>query len=154
MAKHSTTDWDAIRRRAGTYGDGAFDFVREGLAHTVQTLHGVDEADDPNQAQPTEKSRHVSGRQLCLGLRDLALQRYGLLAPTVLRRWGVRKTDDFGVIVYAMIDRGEMKCSEDDRFEDFRDVYDFHEAFAPERGHARVAQLNAAAVNGKSRARA
>ena len=75
-------------------------------------------------------SRHVTGKDLCLGLRDMAIERYGQLAPTVLRRMGLRRTADFGTLVYAMIDRGEMRISDDDTIGDFRDVYDFDEAFS------------------------
>lgn len=121
-------NWPAIRTRAELFPEPAFDFVREGLAHTSKSVFG----DDPGAAQPSEDSRHVSGQQLCIGLRDLALKKYGLLAPTVLRRWGIRRTDDFGVIVYAMIDRQEMRCSDEDRFDDFVGVFEFEEAFSPE----------------------
>lgn len=49
----------------------------------------------------------------------------------MLRRWGVRSTEDFGIMVYALIERGEMRNSPEDSFEDFRGVFDFDEAFAP-----------------------
>jgi uncharacterized repeat protein (TIGR04138 family) len=127
--KSSTPDWTFIRARGNAIPPVAFDFVRDGLSHTVAKLHG--NKDDTAVAQRTE-SRHVNGRDLCLGLRDLAVRRYGLLAPTVLRSWGVRTTADFGVIVYTLIDRQELKPSDDDRFDDFVDVYQFDEAFAPE----------------------
>lgn len=73
--------------------------------------------------------RHVTGVELSLGLRDFALARYGLLAGAVLRRWGFRRTDDFGVVVYAMIDRGEMRASAEDNLEDFHEVFDFDAVF-------------------------
>lgn len=66
---------------------------------------------------------------MCMGLRDLAIERYGLLARTVLEHWGVRSTQDFGVLVYALIDRGELRASSQDRLEDFFAVYEFAEAF-------------------------
>jgi uncharacterized repeat protein (TIGR04138 family) len=50
-------------------------------------------------------------------------------AHTVLARWGIRKTDDFGALVYAMIERGELRGGSADRPEDFVGVYDFREAF-------------------------
>ncbi len=148
MPPASQPDWPTIRARADLFPDQAFDFVREGLAHTSRSIHG--EAAEQQAGAGSglggmgsgasgvaggggeEDSRHVSPQQLCLGLRDLALKRYGLLAPTVLRRWGIRRTDDFGVIVYAMIDRKEMRCSDEDRIDDFAGVFDFDEAFAPE----------------------
>jgi uncharacterized repeat protein (TIGR04138 family) len=46
-----------------------------------------------------------------------------------MRRWGIRGTEDWGILVYAMIDRGEMRASERDSLDDFRGVFDFDEAF-------------------------
>lgn len=120
-------DWELIRDRARVIPDVAFQFVREGLAFTVRHAHGP----DPDQ-DPEGPGRHVTGQQLSLGLCDLARQRYGLLAPTVLGHWGIRRTRDFGLIVYALIDRGELRCNDDDRLEDFDDVCDFAEVFSPE----------------------
>jgi uncharacterized repeat protein (TIGR04138 family) len=119
----SSLDWPAIRSRAALFPEEAFDFVREGLRHAVHTLHGADSTNGPDER------KHVSGQQLCLALKDFAVLRYGLLAGTVLSRWGIRKTDDFGTIVYAMIDRGELRASERDSIDDFKGVFDFAEAF-------------------------
>ncbi|MDX2017186.1 MAG: hypothetical protein SFY95_06030 [Planctomycetota bacterium] len=116
-------DWNTLREKAGPYPTEAYLFVRDGLAHTMKMVYGSEE--------PTgDESRHVSGQQLCLGLKDYAQARYGLLARTVLDKWHIRKTDDFGKIVFAMIDAGLMRRTEDDSLEDFRGVFDFGEAFA------------------------
>lgn len=127
MADQLNLDWTAIRAKAGPFPQEAFQFVREGLAHTVKTVHGEG---DPEPAPGVE--RHVSGQQLCLGLRDFALRQYGMLARTVLSRWGIRKTEDFGRIVFAMIDAGLMRRSKQDTLDDFRGVYEFDEAFSPD----------------------
>ena len=118
-------DWRKVLAAAGPYPLAAFEFVREGLGYTSQRLHG--QAERPARS---DQRRHVNGQQLCLGLRDYAIQQYGLLAPVVLCHWHVRRTDDFGRIVYAMIDAGMMSRNDDDSFEDFRCVYDFDEAFS------------------------
>ncbi len=120
-----TIDWKRLRDVAGPYAPEAFDFVRLGLAHTARTVHGEGTLRD---STPDDR-RHVTGQQLCLGLRDFAIQQYGMLARTVLNRWGVRRTDDFGRIVFAMIDLQLMRKAEQDSLEDFRAVYDFGEAF-------------------------
>lgn len=125
MSDQMQLDWSAIRAKAGPFPQEAFQFVRDGLAHTVRFVHG----EGQNAPEPTRPERHVSGQQLCLGLRDFALQQYGMLAKTVLSRWGIRKTEDFGRIVFAMIDGGLMRRSDEDTIEDFRGVYDFDEAF-------------------------
>src|SRR4029450_2865482 len=80
-------DWKIIRQKAGPYPQEAFQFVREGLQHTVKVIHGGDGVKTPD--------RHVNGRQLCIGLRDFAVSRYGMLARLVLSRCGITRTDPF-----------------------------------------------------------
>ncbi len=129
--KSPEIDWPSIRDRASEFSESAFDFVRDGLKHTVQSLQDATASQSNAQASVagTDERRHVSGQQLCLGLKDLAIQRWGLLAQTVLKRWGIVQTNDFGTIVYAMIDRAELKSSARDSIDDFKSVYDFDEAF-------------------------
>lgn len=128
MKGQTQLDWRAIRERAELLPEEAFQFVREGLSYTAKLFHG-----EPTRAcaERGEARRHVSGQQLCIGLKKLATERYGLLARTVLAKWGVRTTEDFGMIVYALIDRNELRQGERDSFDDFKNVYDFDEAFAP-----------------------
>lgn len=80
-----------------------------------------------------EEEAHISGQELCEGLRELALQKFGLMTKTVLRHWGVTSTDDIGRIVFELIERGEMRKTEHDALDDFSDVFDFDHAF--ERGY-------------------
>lgn len=120
-------DWKSVCGRAGHYPPEAFEFVRRGLAHTVEVVHGEGAAG--GEPGPDE-NRHVSGQQLCLGLKDFAIRQYGMLARTVLGRWGIQRTDDFGRIVFAMVDAGLMRKTDEDTLEDFRGVYDFGEAFS------------------------
>ena len=120
-------DWKRVRESSGGFPPEAFHFVREGLAHTVRMVHG--DAAASMTPPPGDESRHVNGQQLCLGLKDFAVKRYGLLARTVFSRWGVNRTDDFGRIVFAMIDAGVMRKTADDTLEDFSGVFDFDEAF-------------------------
>jgi uncharacterized repeat protein (TIGR04138 family) len=104
----------------GRYPPAAYEFLHEGLAYTTRQVYGDSASDEP---------RHVTGRQLCEGLRDLALQRWGALARLVLNRWNIYRTRDFGEMVYFLIDLGVMGKRDSDRIEDFDDVYDFREAF-------------------------
>ncbi len=73
-------------------------------------------------------NRHVSGQELCWGMRNLALHHWGPLATLVLRGWNVRDTIDFGRIVFALIEHDLMQKEPGDRLEDFERVYDFHQA--------------------------
>ncbi|MCZ6612852.1 MAG: hypothetical protein O6941_09470, partial [Planctomycetota bacterium] len=61
---------------AGPYPVEAFAFVREGLNYAVEHVHEDAELLD-------EADRHITGQELCIGLRDLAIETYGLLAPVV-----------------------------------------------------------------------
>lgn len=120
-----TIDWKQILESAGSYPIEAFAFVRDGLSFTNARVLSQAHVGGMSQAA----SSHVSGQQLCLGLREFAIQQYGMLAPAVLRHWHVQRTEDFGRIVYAMIDAGLMSRTADDSFEDFDNVFDFSESF-------------------------
>ncbi len=117
-------DWSEILSSV-PYPIEAFAFVREGLNYVVEAVH-----DDPESM--SEQERHISGQQLCMGLREMAISKYGLLAPVVLEHWGVSRTCDFGRIVFAMIDAGLMTKTNRDSLEDFQAVFDFDEAFSRE----------------------
>jgi len=62
-------------------------------------------------------------------MRDLALARWGRLARVVLEHWGIKRTRDFGEIVYLMIKHHWMTSQASDRIEDFYNIYDFKTAF-------------------------
>jgi uncharacterized repeat protein (TIGR04138 family) len=98
----------------GRYSTHAYRFVYEALDYTVKQM---------------EKKRHITGRELLEGIRNLALDQFGGLAIMVFDAWGVRKTADFGNIVFNLVDADLMSRSENDSPEEFDEVYDFHEAF-------------------------
>lgn len=76
-----------------------------------------------------KKPRHLTGRELSLGLKDYAVEQYGPMARTVIESWGIRRTADIGYIVYQLIDAGLLRKDENDRLEDFENVYLFDHAF-------------------------
>jgi len=108
-------------REPHPYPDEAIEFVRQGLGYTIDKVHTT--KTDPGA------SRHVTGQQLCHGLCEFALMQWGLMARTVLARWNILSTLDFGKIVFALIDAGQMQKTPDDCLEDFRNVYEFRSAF-------------------------
>jgi len=63
-----------------------------------------------------------------LNLRDLALNEFGLLARTVFRTWGINRTDDFGELVFNLVEAGLMSKTSADQRQDFHDVYDLDKA--------------------------
>ena len=130
-ADETTIDLREILRAAGPYPVEAFDFVREGLSYTAGQVHG------DLESMP-ELDRHITGQQLCLGLRDYAIERFGLMAPVVFAHWNIRRTDDFGRIVFALVEGGLMSKTAEDNLEDFRGVFDFDEAFCEAELVARI----------------
>lgn len=112
---------DQVIEDVGLYPPEAYEFIQQGLSFTVQKLHG--------DAPKPDADRHVSGRQLCQGLREYSLIQWGLLARTVLRRWNITSTLDFGRIVFALVDGGHMQKTDEDTIEDFRGVIDFRTGF-------------------------
>jgi len=113
---------DLICKEDTRYDKRAYFFVRQGLDHTVSKL----KKGDPTRAQ---QSQHVCGRELLEGLKTHALDQFGPLAKTVLESWGVQRCSDFGDIVFNLIEYNIFSKTENDRREDFADVYDFDEAF-------------------------
>ncbi len=104
-----------LHAKGGTrYDERAYLFVLAGIEYLQQRL---------------DVRRHVTGAELSWACRDMALERYGLVARTVLDCWGVRRTADFGRIVFALVDVGLLSTQPGDREEDFRDVFDFGRAF-------------------------
>jgi uncharacterized repeat protein (TIGR04138 family) len=98
----------------------AYLFVREGLDYTQKMLGKPGKDDAP---------RHVSGQQLLKGIRDYALQQYGPMTLTVLAEWGVRRCEDFGEIVFNMVENSLLAKTDQDTRDDFKGGYDFEAAF-------------------------
>ena len=105
---------EKVYRKHPEYKREAFHFILTALDFTVKRL---------------KKPRHVTGQELCCGIRDYALDQFGILAKTVFHHWGITETFDFGKIVFHLIDGELMGKTAEDSVEDFRDVYSFEEAF-------------------------
>src|SRR5688500_2151398 len=105
---------DRLRRRYPTYHETAYIFILSALHFTIERLG---------------EARHISGRELAEGCRDLALQRWGLMAKTVLEFWGITSTRDLGEIVFALVELGVLVKQEEDSIDSFAAVYDFEEVF-------------------------
>ena len=108
---------DRIRAREPRFHERAYLFVLAALEYS--------------QSRLTER-RHISGRELAAACRDLALERYGVMARLVLEHWGVRSTADIGDVVFTLVELGLLISQPTDRREEFADVFDFDEAFERE----------------------
>lgn len=105
------------------YHRDAYEFVIDALRFT-QELLGRTPA-----ASPDDESAHITGQELLEGVRLLGLRLYGMMAPTVFNHWGVYTTDDFGRIVFELVEREELRRTDRDQLSDFADVYSFDEVF-------------------------
>ena len=114
----------AVVRDDPRYAYEAYEFVFNALEHTLKRLGRPMPAD----AAEADPSNHVSGQQLLEGIRDLALREFGLMARTVFRMWGINQTDDFGEIVFNLIEANLKSKTPHDIRRDFHAVYDLDEA--------------------------
>jgi len=105
---------DRIRMRERRYDERAYLFVLAGLEFCQQRL---------------DERRHITGRELAAGCRDLALERFGVMSQLVLEHWGIRTTADIGHIVFTLVELGMLLSQPTDTREDFEDVFDFDRAF-------------------------
>lgn len=111
---------EKIVAKDSRYTREAYLFVREALDHTQKMIGKPGKDDAP---------RHVTGQQLLEGTRDYALQQFGPMALTVLEEWGIRRCEDFGEIVFNMVENSLLAKTEEDSREDFKGGYDFETAF-------------------------
>ena len=103
-----------ILRKDNRYKAEAYAFLMAALNFTMQKL---------------SKPRHVTGQELLGGIKDLGLKEFGPMARSVFEHWGIKKTNDFGEMVFNMIDVGLMSKTDKDSKEDFKCLYDFKEVF-------------------------
>ncbi len=109
----------AITQADPRYDMEAYLFLREALEFTVRkmkkTTHGP--------------LRHVTGAELAEGFREYAIEQFGPLTYAVLTTWGLACTADIGAIVFNLVEAGELGKTDQDKPEDFNNLYDFHETF-------------------------
>lgn len=106
--------WEQIRLREPRFHEHAYLFVLRALEFQQEKL---------------SQRRHLDGRELASAVRDLALEKFGVMARLVLEHWGVRSTADVGDIVFTMVDLGLLMSQPTDSRLDFVDVYEFDQAF-------------------------
>jgi len=95
---------------------GAYEFVKESL----------------NESRRPFGAGQVPARELLEGMRALALRRFGKGAKGALAKWQIFKTEDFGEIVFEMIEAGWLTKRPEDSQKEFANVFDFDEAFPDE----------------------
>jgi uncharacterized repeat protein (TIGR04138 family) len=113
---------DRIVEADSRYHRDAYFFLREALDHTQKRVA---------RARKSKESfaRHVTGAELLDGIRDYALGQFGPMTLTVLGEWGLRRCEDFGDLVFNMVDHRILGKTEADSREDFKGGYTFEDAF-------------------------
>jgi uncharacterized repeat protein (TIGR04138 family) len=114
MSVNFQTKIGEITNKDARYKADAYEFVMQALWFTQKKL---------------KKTGHISGKELLEGIKELALDQYGPMAKTVIRHWGVNTTEDFGEIVFNMVNSGLMRKNEADTCDEFKDGYNFDKAF-------------------------
>jgi uncharacterized repeat protein (TIGR04138 family) len=110
---------EKILAKDSRYHREAYLFVREGLDHAQKLISKTNK----------NEIRHVSGQELLAGIREYALGQYGPMTTMVLNEWGIRQCEDFGEIVFSMVEHGLLSKTDTDTREDFKGGYDFADAF-------------------------
>ena len=101
------------------YHRDAYLFVKDALDHTQKVV----------VKESREQLRHVTGQELLEGIRSYALNQFGPMTEMVFAEWGVNRCEDFGEIVFNMVEIGLLGKTEEDSRDDFRNGYSFHDAF-------------------------
>jgi uncharacterized repeat protein (TIGR04138 family) len=103
------------------YKTDAYEFVMEALSYTQKKF---------------KRSKHVTGEELLEGIKQLLMHKFGPLTLLVLKHWGITSTEDFGNIVFNLVDNKILSKDNDDKVDSFQNGYDFNEVF--DRGYRKL----------------
>lgn len=109
---------NTILEKDARYHRDAYLFLRESLDHTQKSI-----------GRRRREVGHITGQELLEGIREYALENFGPMAISVLEEWGVRTCEDFGNMVFLMVDHNLLRKTDQDTPEDFRKGYNFEDAF-------------------------
>ncbi|MFQ5964448.1 MAG: Minf_1886 family protein [Candidatus Scalinduaceae bacterium] len=126
MGKKNVIDtWKRLQeivKKDKRYSLQSYQFIFEALDYTASKL-------GKKYSSSRDEERHVTGQELSEGIRQYALEKYGFMARSIFKQWGISKSKDFGEIVFNLVDSGLMGKTESDSLEDFKDLYDFKTEF-------------------------
>ncbi|MFH2138566.1 MAG: Minf_1886 family protein [Candidatus Omnitrophota bacterium] len=105
---------EKIMQKDSRYAQEAYVFVLTALNYTMQKL---------------KRKGHVTGQELSEGIKQFAIKEYGRLSRTVFEHWGISTTEDFGNIVFNLIEERLLGKTDNDSIDDFKGIYDFKEVF-------------------------
>ncbi|MSU63901.1 MAG: hypothetical protein EXS31_16165 [Pedosphaera sp.] len=110
---------DTIIERDTRYHREAYLFLRGALDYVQKPIA---------KARKLEMC-HITGQQLTEGIRAYAIDQFGPMAMMVLNEWGIHRCEDFGELVFNMVDQGLLSKTDTDSRDDFKNGYDFFDAF-------------------------
>ena len=110
---------DLIVAKDPKYDREAYLFLREGLDYAQKKIGKANK----------HEIRHITGGELLDGIREYGLSVYGPLTAMVLAEWGVTQCEDFGRMVFKMVEHGLLSKTDNDTLEDFKGGYEFYDAF-------------------------
>ena len=91
-------------QQSGKYSADAYEFITSCVIEQVNNL---------------DRMRHLSAREVVLGLKQQLVNHFGFLAGDVLKRWNIRQPSDIGVIIFDLISLNILCAADDDRQSDF-----------------------------------
>nr|CAI78514.1 hypothetical protein [uncultured bacterium] len=114
MGQEIETLMDNILDRDVRYKKDAYAFIMEALSYTQKKF---------------KAHRHVTTEEILMGMKELLIMKYGPLAITVLEHWGIKTTEDFGNIIFNLVECRILSKTDEDKIETFRNAYDFEDVF-------------------------
>lgn len=97
------------------YSAEAYEFIRNAVNYTAIKL----------ERHKNKDSKHISGRELLIGIADYASEQFGPFAKDVLLNWGIVDGLAIGNIVFNMINEKLLTANENDSLEDFAIDFNF-----------------------------
>jgi uncharacterized repeat protein (TIGR04138 family) len=114
--------YEALAARDGRFPVQAYQFVSAGILTAKQ-----------NKSAPGElgmfEAIGITADDLLAAWKQLALEWFGGNAKMTLRNWGITRTEDFGEIIFRMVDAGLIGQNAQDSRVDFANGYDFDVVF-------------------------
>lgn len=109
---------EQIVKEDARYPRDAYFFMQDAVSYTLDLLN-----------KGKKRHRHISGQQLCEGIKKYLWQQFGPMSIDVLVEWRITNTRDFGCIVFNMVEHNVLSAREEESIDDFNDVYGFNRAF-------------------------
>ena len=107
-----------ILEKDSRYDRDAYLFLKDALEHTQKVI-----------GRKRREVGHITGQELLEGIREYALESFGPMTLSVFEEWGIRSCEDFGNMVFLLVEQNLLRKTEQDSPEDFKNGYSFEEAF-------------------------